>query len=122
MPQPLEMQIDVPATENHPLEAQIPGKLACQGLKNATARGGDALRHNEMPDLTYETRHGSHFRAVSASERRHGNNDRLMPLPRDAPPLMCAWVYERRASAQRHTMEAMRAKSDSALTERHKSQ
>jgi len=46
------MQIDVPATENHPLEAQIPGKLACQDLKNATARGGDALRHNEMPDLT----------------------------------------------------------------------
>ena len=80
------MQIDVPATENHPLEAQIPGKLACQDLKNATARGDDALRHNEMPDLTYETRHG------------------------------------RRASAQRHTMEAMRANSDSALTERHKSQ
>ena len=113
MPQPLEMQIDVPATENQPLEAQIPGKLACQDLKNATARGGDALRHNEMPDLTYETRHGSHVRAVSASERRHGNN---------APPLMCAWAYERRASAQRHTMEAMRANSDSALTERHKSQ
>ena len=68
MPQPIEMQIDVPATENHPLEAQIPGKLVCQSLKNATARGGDALRHNEMPDLTYETRHGSHFRAVSASD------------------------------------------------------
>lgn len=90
VPQPLGMQIDVPETENHPLEAQIPGKLVCQSLKNATARGGDALRHNEMPDLTYETRHGSHVRAVSASERRHGNNDRLMPLPRNAPPLMCA--------------------------------